>query len=123
MNPDLLVTVFVLVAITVPAAVGGVFVFRGTYYKSLPARIAQLEAENERHVAALHRQAEELSLWKSVATQTPEIKKLLEFYEKHDKRAEERFNSTDKQHAQILNHLLKIEAYLDERDRRERRPR
>lgn len=116
-SPELIVTIFVLMALTIPAAIGGVFVFRGTYYKSLPARIDQLESENERKTAALQRQAAELDHWKGVATQTPEIRKLLEFYERHDTRAEGRFTKIERQHEHILRTLLRIEGKLDARDR------
>lgn len=116
MSVELVITIFVLMALTIPAAIGGVFVFRGTYYKSLPGRIHELEEDSIRKDTALKRQATELELWKGVATQTPEIKKLLELYETHDRRAEARFTQVDKQHGEILRHLLKIEAYIDERD-------
>lgn len=120
MSPELVVTIFVLMALTIPAAIGGVFVFRGTYYRSLPGRIKELEESDVRKDLALKRQAEELQMWKGVATQTPEIKKLLELYEVHDKRAENRFTQVDRQHGEILRHLLKIEAYIDERDHGQR---
>lgn len=132
MSPELVITIFVLMALTIPAAIGGVFVFRGTYYKSLPGRIEQLEEDSERKDAALKRQADELQMWKSIATQTPEIRKLLEFYERHNAEAATRFThidsqhdkmirDNDKQHAEILRHLISIEAVLNERGSNGRR--
>jgi hypothetical protein len=90
-----------------------VFLFRGTYYKSLPGRIRELEESDVRKDAALKRQHEELQMWKGVATQTPEIQKLLEFYERHEKNANDRMDTVDAQHSEILSHILKIEARLN----------
>ncbi|HET7713818.1 MAG TPA: hypothetical protein VFK94_06260, partial [Patescibacteria group bacterium] len=84
--------------------------------KSLPGRVRELEQDAERKDLALKRQAEELELWKGVATQTPEIKKVLELFQRHERLADHRHKELDRQHTTILNLLIKLEAYIAERE-------
>jgi hypothetical protein len=112
-SPELIVTLFVLASLTIPAAIGGVIVYRGTYYKSLPAKVLALEEDAERKDAALKRQAAELELWKGIATQTPEIQELVKLFKVHHEGADERFNKVIGQHEAILTSLVQIREYME----------
>jgi hypothetical protein len=79
-SAEFIVTLLVLLGLTIPVAIGGVFLGRNTYYKSLPARVKELEDEVLRTRAANERMGTELDMWRSVATQTPEIKELVALF-------------------------------------------
>jgi hypothetical protein len=129
-DPNFIVALYVFIIIALPASVAGLFVFRGAYYKQLPGKVQVLEAalegeqeankeQEKRTQAALKRQARELEMWKGVATQTPEIKKLLELYEKHDEEASERYeelvtgqSDIKSMHTEILSVLVRLEKKL-----------
>lgn len=117
MSPDFIVGLLVLMGLTLPVAVGGVIIGRNTYYKSLPARVKELEDEVLRTRAANKRMGEELELWRGVATQTPELKELIELFGQHHKDATDRFKEQSKQHTEILGQLIDIKAHMTERGR------
>ena len=106
MTTDLLITIFVLLLITIPAAIGGVFVFRGTYYRSLPGRVRELEDDSIRKDKALKRQAEELDMWKGIATQTPEIRELIEIFKLHG-------SKTSDEHRNIIRMLQDLKREIE----------
>lgn len=95
MNPTIYLGIFVPLFLTVLLAAGGVFVFRGSYYKSLPGRVRELEQDVERKDAALKRQDRELQFVKGIANQTPEILKLIELFGTHTRVADERFDKME----------------------------
>jgi hypothetical protein len=111
-SAEFIVTLLVLLGLTIPVAIGGVFLGRNTYYKSLPARVKELEDEVLRTRAANERLGTELDMWRSVATQTPEIKELVALFGQHHKDASERFREQSRQHTEILGNLIDIKAYM-----------
>lgn len=118
-DPALLVTLFVLVALTIPAAIGSVIVYRGTYYKSLPAKVEALEKDNSSKDEVNKRQAKEIRTLTDMVTGKAELKEIIQVLKNHDEEAERRHETSvrlsDEQHSVIL---ANIEAIKKNQNRR-----
>lgn len=108
MNTELLLAIYGLFGVSVPVAIGGVFLYRGAYYKTLPGRVRELEDDAMRKDTALKRQADELELWKGVATQTPEIRELIEIFKIHGV-------ETSREHRDIIRAMQDLKREIEKR--------
>lgn len=120
MSPEFIVTLFILIALTIPAAIGSVIVFRGTYYKSLPGKVEALEKELLHKEGIVERQTQEILLLKDMVIGKAELKEIIGILQRHDAEAERRHETSvrlcDRQHAEILGNILDIKAAQKRRE-------
>lgn len=112
MSAEFIVGALVLIGLTIPVAIGGAVIGRNTYYKSLPARVKELEEEVLRARAANERMGTELDMWRGVATQTPELLELIRLFGEHNENVSDNFKESSKQHVEILGQLISIKSYM-----------
>jgi hypothetical protein len=114
MNSTVILGIFVPVFLTLLLAVGSVYAFRGSYYKSLPGQVAELQK-------ALQRVGAENVMLKDMVIGKAELKEIIEILKKHDEEAEVRHETSvrmsDRQHGEILGNILDIKAKQTRRER------
>lgn len=95
MNTTAILGVFVPAFLALILALGGVFVFRGSYYKSLAGRVDELEERDQRNYLENQRLRQENETLRRLVTGEIALEQLVELARKHEDKANTR-------HAEII---------------------
>lgn len=87
MTEATVLSIFLPTFLTLVTAVGGVFVFRGQYYKSLSKRMDELEEKEQKGYIENQRLRSENETLRRLVTGEIALEKLVDLYREHEKEA------------------------------------
>lgn len=109
MSPEATLTVFLPLMLTLIVSVAGVFLFRGTYYKSLAKRLDEFEDRDQRNYEESRRLRSENETLRRLVTGEVALEQLVELHRAHE-------SSATNRQIELLRELNKLkEMYRDQR--------
>lgn len=105
MNAANFLTVFIPLFITLAAALGGVWIFRGKYYEGLAQRVDHLEEKDTKNYQEIQRLREENETLRRLVTGEIALERLIDLDRQHEHSAKER-------HTQLLKLLDELRKEL-----------
>lgn len=90
MNPQTVLGIFLPLFLSLMVAIGGVIVFRGSYYKSLSKRVDELEDKDHKSYTEIQRLRNENETLRRIVTGEVALEQLVELDRLHENKANER---------------------------------
>lgn len=107
----MLLAIYVPIFLTLTAGLGGVFLFRGQYYKSLAQRVDELEAKDHKSYEEIQRLRQENETLRRLVTGEMALEQLIELHRSHKNEADMR----NQRLIELLQELRKMVAALNDK--------
>lgn len=101
MATETMLTIFIPLLITLAAALGGVWIFRGKYYEGLASRVDHLEEKDTKNYQEIQRLREENETLRRLVTGEIALERLIELDRQHEHSAKGR-------HMQLISLLERL---------------